>query len=527
MRRLLVPACLLCLVILLGCGPADDGSPSPTERQTELPIPSVTLSLSSKLTNLDIVGSTHQPSIVTLYLISGRLFRLNHDWTVEPELAESMEISGDGLTATVSLKEGLVYSDGTPVTSRDVVFAYTRNRDHPGPYFSTLLAPIRQVETPDSKTVVFHLKEPYLDLSLALAHMAMGIHPRSRIEEDPEYFHHPVSSGPYVLKEWMPGASKWTIEANPNYVRGRMAIERIELVAVPDPTSRVLQLTAGTIDYVYDLPVTARTSLPAEVETYPAPHNGQYHVAFNGGLPDGHPLRNAQVRQAISLAIDRDEVNQKAFGGISAPARGFQYAGPPESLFNLPYGGKRNLAAARELLAETPFRDGFSVKLQAWGQRSGWTDAALVIAANLEELGIQVQVEPLEDAVASSNLRSGGYEMQFSGLAAGPMNFFRSQWIPGATWTESLRYRNPEVIRLVNSASVAIDFDRRIELIHRAQELALQDMPLVPISERVVLVGSRIDRKILFEANLPPGTNPMVATLAELQRDSEPASTGE
>ena len=527
MRRLLVPACLLCLVILLGCGPADDGSPSPTERQTELPIPSVTLSLSSKLTNLDIVGSTHQPSIVTLYLIAGRLFRLNHDWSVEPELAESMEVSGDGLTVTVTLKEGLVYSDGTPVTSRDVVFAYTRNRDHPGPFFPMLLAPVRQVEAPDSKTVVFHLKEPYLDLPLALAHMAMGIHPRSRIEEDPEYFHHPVSSGPYVLKEWIPGASKWTIEANPNYVRGRMAIERIELVAVPDPTSRVLQLTAGTIDYVYDLPVTARTSLPAEVETYPAPHNGQYHVAFNGGLPDGHPLRNAQVRQAISLAIDRDEVNQKAFGGISAPARGFQYAGPPESLFNLPYGGKRNLAAARELLAETPFRDGFSVKLQAWGQRSGWTDAALVIAANLEELGIQVQVEPLEDAVASSNLRSGSYEMQFSGLAAGPMNFFRSQWIPGATWTESLRYHNPEVIRLVNSASVAIDFDRRIELIHRAQELALQDMPLVPISERVVLVGSRIDRKILFEANLPPGTNPMVATLAELQRDSEPASTGE
>ena len=83
------------------------------------------------------------------------------------------------------------------------------------------------------------------------------------------------------------------------------------------------------------------------------------------------------------------------------------------------------------------------------------------------------------------------------------------------------------MIRLVNLASVAIDYERRIELIHRAQELALQDMPLVPISERVVLVGSRIDRKILFEANLPPGTNPMVATLAELQQQAEPSSTSE
>lgn len=527
MPRLLVPAYLLSLAILLGCGSADDSRSRPAERQTELPIPSVTICLSSKLTNLDVLGSANQPSIVTLYLISGRLFRLHHDWSVEPELAESMEVSGDGLTATVTLKEGLVYSDGTPVQSRDVVFAYTRNRDLPGPYFPMLLAPIQQAEAPDPKTVIFHLKEPYLDLPLALAHMAMGIHPQSKIEEDPQYFQHPVSAGPYVLKEWIPGASEWVIEANPNYFRGPMAIERIELVAVPDPTSRVLQLAAGTIDYVYDLPVTAKASLPDEVETYPAPLNGQYHIAVNGGLPAAHPLRNAQVRKAISLAIDREDVNQKAFGGISAPARGFQYSGPPESLFNLPYEGKRNLTAARELLAQTPFGDGFSVTLQTWGQRSGWIDAALVVAANLADLGIQVDVDPLEDAMVIASLRSGGYEMQFSGNAAGPMNFFRNIWVPGTTWADSLRYRNPEVIRLVNMASVSTVFDRRIELIHRAQELALQDMPLIPISERVVLVGNRIDRKILFEANHPPGTNPMVATMAELQRHADQSSTGE
>ena len=439
-----------------------------------------------------------------------------------------MEVSGDGLTVTVTLKEGLAYSDGTPVTSRDVVFAYTRNRDHPGPYFPLLLAPVRQVEAPDSKTAVFHLKEPYLDLPLALAHMAMGIHPQSQIEEDPDYFRHPVSSGPYVLKEWIPGASKWVIEANPNYVRGPMAIERIELVAVPDPTSRVLQLAAGTIDYVYDLPVTARDFVtgrgsrptpPLTTVSTMSPSTVDCRTVTRcGTLRSG---RRSRWPSTGMRSIRRPSAEFRLRPGDSS------MRDQPESLFNLPYGGKRNLAAARELLAETPFRDGFSVKLQAWGQRSGWTDAALVIAANLEELGIQVQVEPLEDAVASSNLRSGGYEMQFSGLAAGPMNFFRSQWIPGATWTESLRYHNPEVIRLVNSASVAIDFDRRIELIHRAQELALQDMPLVPISERVVLVGSRIDRKILFEANLPPGTNPMVVTLAELQRHSVPSSTGE
>ena len=73
-----------------------------------------------------------------------------------------MEVSDDGLTVTVTLKEGLVYSDGTPLTSQDVVFAYTRNRDYPGPFFPTLLLPIERVEAPDRNTVVFYLKAPYL-----------------------------------------------------------------------------------------------------------------------------------------------------------------------------------------------------------------------------------------------------------------------------------------------------------------------------------------------------------------------------
>ena len=90
-------------------------------------------------------------------------------------------------------------------------------------------------------------------------------------------------------------------------------------------------------------------------------------------------------------------------------------------------------------------------------------------------------------------------------------------WIPGTFWAEVLRYNSPEVISLVNAASKSKNFDQRIELIHAAQDLALEEMPIIPVSERVLLVGSRIRRDILFEENLPPGTNPMVATISELQ----------
>jgi peptide/nickel transport system substrate-binding protein len=479
----------------------------------ELPLDKVRVSISSKLDTVDPVAPCAQPCIISIYLASGRLFRLNPDFTAEPEMAESIEFSDDALMATVTLKEGLLYSDGTPVSAEDVVFAYERNRDTPGPRYATYLTPIESVEATDERTVVFKMTSPYLGLVEALADMGMAIHPKSLIEADPDYFIHPVSGGPYVLKDWTPGESTWLVEENPNYVRGPMAIKAVELVAVPDQTSRVLQLGTGVIDYVYDLPVPARDSFPAEVETYPAPLNGQYHVAFNLHLPDDHPLKDAKVRQAISMAIDREAVNEKAFGGISTPATSFMYPGPPEGL----HGdfGPQDLEGARALLAETDFADGFEVELQTWGQRSGWTDAALVIAENLADLGITVEVTPIEDAVAVANLRAGTYEMQFSGNASTASSFFKNQFAPGSFWCDVMGYDNPEVVDLLNKAQTATTAEARIEFLHEAQRLAYEDMPLTPISERVVLVGNRVGKNILFEANNPPGTNPMPATMEE------------
>ena len=486
--------------------------------ETKEQIESIKICLSSKLNNLDVCAMPWaQPDIITGYYVAGRLFRLNMDWTIEPEMAESLpEVSDDGLTVTVKLKEGLLYSDGTPVKAEDVVYAFERERDTPGPMYATYLKPVESAEAIDDLTVVFNLSVPYLDLPSVLGMTVISIHPKSMIDSDPDYFLHPVSAGPYVIKDWTLGDITWTLEENPNYVRGPMAVKKVEFITVPDMTSRVLQLATGVVDYVYDLPVSALDSIPPEVTVLPAPLNGQYMVVFNLGLPEDHPLRNAKVRQAISLAIDRDEINEKAFGGISTPADSFQYPGPEEGLRGL--FGEQDIEGAKKLMAETPFADGFTVELQTWGQRAGWTDAALVIAENLAEIGITVEVLPIEDAVAVANVRAGTYEMQFTGNASAPMGFFRNQFYPGSFWTDVIKYNNPEVTKLIDDATSAANWEDRINLIHEAQRLAFEDMPLTPISARVVAVGSRIDPDILYIANMPAGTNPWIATLAELNK---------
>jgi len=484
--------------------------------ETSKQLESVRISLSSKLVNLDITQMPWgQPDIITGYYISGRLFRLNMDWSLEPEMAESLEVSDDGLKATVKLKEGLLYSDGTPVKAEDVLFAFERQRDVPGHLYAPYLKQIDSVEAIDDQTVVFNMSVPYVDLQTVLGMTVISIHPKSLIESDPDYFLHPVSAGPYVIKDWTPGDSSWVLEENPNYIRGPMAVKKVEFVTIPDQTSRVLQLVAGDIDFVYDVSIPAIDSFPAEVTVSPAPLNGMYHVCFNLSLPEDHPLRNAKVRQAISLAINRAEINDKAFGGISIPADSFQYQGPEEALRGL--FGAQDIEAAKALLAETPFADGFTVELQTYSQRAGWKDAALVIAENLSEIGITAEVLPVEDAVAVANLQAGTYEMIFSGNASPPMGFFRNQFYPGSFWTDAMHYNNPEVTKLLDEASSAVSWEDRINKIHEAQRLAYEDMPLMPICDRVVAVASRIDPDILYIANMPPGTNPWIATLSELE----------
>lgn len=505
-------------------------TPEPTAAPAaaDEPIENVRLSINSRLTTPDAHKQLGLAAFMTTYLIGGQLFRLNPDFSVEPYLADSYEVSDDGLTYTVKLKPDLKFSDGSPLTADDVVYTFTRsNTIEPKNPRNLLLGPLESVTAVDPTTIEFKLTQPYPNLLIGLADAGFTVYPKAALEADPDYFGKGpfVSSGQYVLSDWTPGASEWTVSENPEFFGGPSMVKSVTFVAVPDQTSRVLQVTTGAIDYAYDLPASARQDFPEEVGTYAVPILGMYHVAFNLEKAEGTPLGDPKVRQAISLAIDRDAISQRAFFGISPAAEGFLYKGPPEGLAVLPNGGKQDLEAAKALLAETEWPDGgFAFTIQPWGQRPGWTDAATIIKENLAELGIEVTVEPKTDADAIANLTAGNFDTQFSGNTQDPLTMLKNQFSEGGTWTAWERYNNPEVTQLFLDAGNATDPAERIELFHKAQELAYQDMPVIPISERVVLVASRIPRGILCEANLLPGFNPRIATVEEFSSNSGPCA---
>jgi peptide/nickel transport system substrate-binding protein len=478
------------------------------------PIDLARIGLSGAIGNLDPTVQQNAPTYQPAVLIGGQLFRYDANRQPQPDLVDTWEVSDDGLTYTMTLRDGLVYSDGTPLTMDDVLFTWDRVHEAAA-VNKTLIQNVVSLEATDDTTMVWTLSQPEANFLDWFAFQFFMVHPKAQIEADPDYFTHPVSAGPYVLTDWIPGSPTATLTENPNYVHGPMMIKQIEIVSVPDLTSRTLQLAQGDLDYVYDLAPSVRGVISDDVTTYPHAIAGVYHVVFNLSMPADSPLMNRDVREAISLAIDRQMISDRAFYGISGPATSFVYPGVPEQDNNLPNGGARDLDAAKALLATTPFADGFDMTLGVWGARPGWRDAALVIAENLKDLNINVTIESMEDAVATQQLSAGNFQAQFTGNASYPVvTFLGNLFKSGNFWANAARYSSPEMDALFAQLGTTVDPDERLAIFQQIQELAYQDLPFLPISERVVLSGTRLPREILDAVN--PGEYLHVATVAEI-----------
>jgi peptide/nickel transport system substrate-binding protein len=468
----------------------------------------VRVGLGGPITSLDPASAqdpfSYQPGV----LIAGQLFRFDAKRQPQPDLVESYQMSPDGLTYTMTLRQGLKYSDGTPLTIEDVLYNWNRIKESPA-VDKTLIKNVTGLDASNGTTLTWTLSSPEPDFIEWFGLHYLQIHPKSKVEADKDYFKHPVSAGPYYLKDWT--AESALLEENPNYARGPMAIKQIEIVSIPDVTARTLRLAQGDLDYVFDLAPSVQGIITGDVKTAAHGLGGMLHIVFNMALPKDRPLANRDVREAISLAIDRDAVSKRAFFGVSSPATGFLY--PGEALLpNLPNGGNRDLQAAKALLAKTPFKDGFEFTLGVWGNHPGWQEAAQVIQENLRDLRINARIEALDDEAAIRKLVNGDFDAQISeNVAYPPRAFLTNLYLPGGNWASWARYNNPDMAALFDAARSA-DPQKRIEALHQIQALAYKDMPFVIIGTRSVLTGTRIPGDLLVACD--PGDYLVVKTAA-------------
>ena len=269
-------------------------------------------------------------------LYSGGLAKWDDKGEFIPELATEIPsgsnggISADGLTITWHLKDCIFWSDGTPLTSKDLKFTWEQQMDPANsPISRTGWDKIASIDTPDDQTVVLNFSElypPWPTLftngpnnggQILPAHKLEG---RTGLEADPEIHQPTVAAGPFAIKEWIPG-DHLTLVANPNYYEGHAKLDYINIKFVPDPEAGLAALQAGDVDLMVNLAEsdieTVRALEPQGIQLRVDATPDFEHLFFNLGTTAGVdgkgisdvdgfcPFQDVNVRKAIILGIDR------------------------------------------------------------------------------------------------------------------------------------------------------------------------------------------------------------------------------
>ena len=356
----------------------------------------VTLNMArnADMLTFDVYATQDDPSIFTQMQIYDRLVKLAPSGKdVQPELATAWKISPDGLTATFTLRQGVKFSDGSPLTADDVVYSLTRAIDQNSSW-GFLFSPVKSVTKVDDKTVMLQMSEAFAPLLPALSTFAASIYSKANFEKwGNDAGQHPLGTGAFALDSWQKGATLALVKNRYYWQPGKPAVDRVVFRVVGDDNTRVLQLQAGQVDLIDFVP-------PNQVQQIQSGKGKIYRVDGTAVLrytlnEKVKPLDEPNVRCALAYTIDRDAVAKNVYFGLATTARSLL---PSSTFYYDPNADPVtfNLSKAKELLAKTSVPNGFTLTAQLPAGNQAYLDAAEIWANGLKQIGVTLKVEQLE-----------------------------------------------------------------------------------------------------------------------------------
>src|SRR5438046_4359415 len=236
-------------------------------------------------------------------------------------LAEKFAVAADAKSATFTLRKGIKFHNGEPVTPQDVKFSY---ENHRGAKADVFKKKTERVEIVDDRTIRFHFKEPFLDFAILFgtANVAAPgwVVPEKYYKQvgADGFKQKPIGAGPYKLVHHEPGV-KLELEAFEGYYRP-VHVKHLTMIAVPEAATRVAMLERGEADIVYFVPgeLIAKVGKLPGVTVAPV-LSGSFFLEFPGFQDPKNPFHDKRVREAVSLAIERRAINQAETGGMGKP----------------------------------------------------------------------------------------------------------------------------------------------------------------------------------------------------------------
>lgn len=420
---------------------------------------------------------------------------LDEDALPKPQLATSWTISPDGLTYTFTLRDGVTFHDGKPLTSADVKFSFDEVLSKFHPRTSVMAKRLAlQVEAPDPKTVVMKLSQPYAPFLTQLSVFDTPIVPKHLLEGQDilksDFANKPVGSGPFRFVEWNRGANL-TLEANKSYWdAGKPYLDRIVYQVMPQPASRIAALETGEVDFVSDY-YLAKADVPRLIKSE------KYQARIGKALPAIYfaqlnmrkpPFDNPKARQAVSFAVDRARLVQQAMNGLARPGYGafgdgFKWTLNEDASYAKLY--PYNPEQAKALLKEAGVAEGTRVRLAYEAPRPQMIATAQILRENLRAIGLDPVVEPLERTVLLQKVfKDNDFDMALGSYfsSGDPAIGYHRLYVTNATQasnTNGSGYSSPEVDDLLSKASTIADVGERGAIYKQVQAILSKDMPSV------------------------------------------------
>lgn len=433
------------------------------------------------------------------------LVAVKPDGTIEPRLAASWENKGNWI---FHLREGITWSDGTPITAQDVVWSWQRLVDPKtaSPYASYLgnmnivnAADIAEgkkapdtlgVKALDDKTLEITLTQPTAAFLPMLAHPSLVALDKTLVTRfaekwtKPEHF---VSSGPYTLSQWVVN-ERIVGKRNPRYWDdAHTVINQVTYLPISSEAADVNRYRAGEIDITSTVPINQfallNKTMPEQLDV--SPHLATYYYELNTTRP---PFNDARVRRALNMALDKDIIAGKVLGQGQRPA---WLVSQPEiggiTLKNPDYASwprEKRIAEAKKLLAEAGFGDDHPLSFNLLYNTSESHQRIAIAAASMwkKNLGVEAKLQNQEWKTMLDAKRTGNFDaVRYAWIADyDDATTFLNNFRTGDSSNTS-RYSNPAYDAALLNAAKAPDIAARGRYYQQAEDLLAQDVPSIPV----------------------------------------------
>ncbi|MFD1363470.1 glutathione ABC transporter substrate-binding protein [Lentibacillus salinarum] len=502
----LIVAIALILAACAGDGEPDEGAESGSDAAGEGDAVSesggdLTIAIGSDVVTLSSHGANDIPSSNVQENIYETLTEMDENQEIQPGLAEDWE-EVDDTTRDFYLREGITFHDGAELTADVVKMNFDRLMDEDiGSPRAFLVEAVESVEVQDDYTVRFNLEYAYAPLLAHLAHNGTAIMSPEVIEEDyaqmeeggdvDSYINqNAAGTGPFEFEEWTPGESV-VLTRYDDYWGENAKLDSVTFKVVEEQSTRLAELETGTSDVADAVGPNnlSRVEGMPDASLLQEPSISLSYIGFN---VKKEPFDDKRVRQAISMAVDKEEIIEGIYNGVGIPATkplAPSMFGNDESVEGLEHDPEQ----AQELLAEAGYEDGFETTIWT-NDNEQRVDIAVTVQSQLEDIGIDVEIEELEWGAYLERTANGEHDMFVLGWSNAtadadygmyPLYHSSQHGDPGnQTFLD-----NEGVDELLEEARRETDPDAREELYSEAQELLVEQAPMIYLHHKEFLLG--------------------------------------